>query len=60
MQEVRDGLNFVINFVFVLESGDIGYTPGGVFPKRKHNVPHGVYLKRGDQIENQWEGLITV
>ena len=29
---------FPMNIIFALESGDIGYFAGGLFPKRKHNV----------------------
>ena len=29
---------FPMNMVFVLESGDIGFGSGGLFPKRKHGV----------------------
>lgn len=31
----------------------------GKFPKRKYNVLHGSYPKKGWLKENQWEGIIT-
>ena len=50
---------FPMNLVFALESGDIGFASGGLFPKRKHGVVQGVYTKLGNRIENRWEGFIS-
>ena len=48
---------FPMNLVFALESGDIGFASGGLFPKRKHGVVQGVYTKLGNRIENpDWTG----
>jgi penicillin amidase len=30
----------------------------GLFPKRKYNVVHGAYTKKGWMKENQWEGIL--
>ena len=46
-----------MNFMFALDSGDIGFFATGLFPRRKHNIVQGVYSKRGDRIENKWEGF---
>ena len=50
--------NTPINFLFALETGDIGYTINLKFPVRKHNVVHGAYPKKGHLIENSWKGFV--
>lgn len=49
---------YALNLVFVNSRGDIGYKMTGTLPKKKYNVGHGVYPKKGWLKENQWDGLI--
>jgi len=58
---IRDNQpNSPINFVFALESGDIGYTISLKFPIRKHNVVQGAYPKKGDLSDNSWQGFVPL
>lgn len=49
MEPVR---TFPLNFLFVTDNGDIGFKILGAFPKRKYEVAHGVYPKKGWLKEN--------
>lgn len=44
--------------VFVTQNGDIGYQMTGTFPKRKYNVVHGAYPKKGWLKDNFWVGKL--
>lgn len=43
-----------INIVFAHKNGDFGYAPGVLFPRRKYNVPQGIFPKKGWLKESQW------
>ena len=52
--------NSPINFVFALESGDIGYQISLKFPVRQFNVVQGAYPKKGHLKENSWQSFVPV
>ena len=62
LKKIEDHLEsqgmFPLNMLFATSDGDHGYHMTGTFPKRKYNVGHGVYPKKGWLKENQWEGIV--
>ena len=38
IEALQKSFNFPINFMFALDSGDIGFSAAGLIPKRKHSV----------------------
>lgn len=45
--------------MIALENGEIGFTPTGLFPLRNSNVIQGMFVKKGDRVENVWQGVIS-